>query len=159
MEGEQETFAPVVKITDFGLAREKVTKVQEDLRESLAIARASMAGEAQQEKEKFTAMMTGCGTLYWMAPEILKGEVYNEKVDVYAFAMCLLEMVSGKVPWGTLPAAEVPVKVALEEKRPVSLSRWHSHLLLFARRLSSGAPCRISRWRLARVLMSACSRR
>ena len=80
-----------------------------------------------------------------MAPEILKGEVYNEKVDVYAFAMCLLELVSGKVPWGTLPAAEVPVKVALEEKRPVSLSRWHSHLSLFARRLSSGAPCRISR--------------
>ena len=44
MEGEQETFSPVVKITDFGLAREKVTKVQEDLRESLAIARESMAG-------------------------------------------------------------------------------------------------------------------
>ena len=42
MEGEQETFAPVVKITDFGLPREKVTKVQEDLRESLAIARASL---------------------------------------------------------------------------------------------------------------------
>ena len=75
MEGEQKTFMPVVKITDFGLAREKVTKVQEDLRESLAIARASMAGEAQQEREKFTAMMTGCGTLYWMAPEILSGKL------------------------------------------------------------------------------------
>eukprot|EP01050_Picozoa_sp_SAG11_P008673 SAG11_NODE_774_length_7236_cov_2.593807_11_plen_35_part_00 len=29
--------------------------------------------------------MTGCGTLYWMAPELIKGEVYNESVDVYAY--------------------------------------------------------------------------
>ena len=34
-----------------------------------------------------------------MAPEILLGERYNEKIDVYAFAMVLLELVSRQLPW------------------------------------------------------------
>jgi serine/threonine protein kinase len=29
-----------------------------------------------------TGMMSGCGSALWMAPEILRGEVYNEKIDV-----------------------------------------------------------------------------
>ena len=27
------------------------------------------------------------------APEILLGEVYNERIDVFSFAMCLIELV------------------------------------------------------------------
>ena len=27
------------------------------------------------------------------------GEVYNEKVDVFSFAMCMVELVSQKLPW------------------------------------------------------------
>ena len=27
-----------------------------------------------------TQLMTGCGTLYWMAPELIKGDKYNESV-------------------------------------------------------------------------------
>ena len=34
-----------------------------------------------------------------MAPEILLGERYNEKIDVYAFAMVLLELISRQLPW------------------------------------------------------------
>ena len=34
-----------------------------------------------------------------MAPEILLGERYNEKIDVYAFAMVLLELTSRQLPW------------------------------------------------------------
>ena len=111
-EGEKCEFVPEVKITDFGLAREK------DERDSLAVGnlRESIAdGNAAMRQ---TQIMTGCGTLYWMAPEVLKGDVYNESVDVYAFAMCLLEMISGEVPWRGIPAQEVPYKVAMEEKRP-----------------------------------------
>ena len=63
-------------------------------------------------------MMTGCGSVLWMAPEILRGQKYNEKVDVYSYGMCLLELVSCKVPWkGVSNNAEVPHKVT-SGKRP-----------------------------------------
>ena len=46
-----------------------------------------------------TEMMTGCGSILWMAPEILLGEKYNEKVDVFSYAMCLLELTNRNLPW------------------------------------------------------------
>jgi len=33
----------------------------------------------------------------WLAPEILKRERYNEKVDVYAFGVIMWELISGKI--------------------------------------------------------------
>ena len=87
MEGED----VVVKITDFGLSRDKALN---DLAQSQ------------------TAMMTGCGSVLWMAPEILLGDVYNEKIDVFSYAMCLVELVDCKLPWsGVAMGAEVPHKV------------------------------------------------
>lgn len=40
-----------------------------------------------------TIAMTGCASVLWMAPEILTGQNYNEKVDVFSYAMCLVELV------------------------------------------------------------------
>ncbi|XP_076016932.1 dual specificity testis-specific protein kinase 2 [Genypterus blacodes] len=34
------------------------------------------------------------GSPYWMAPEVLRGEVYSEKVDVFAFGIILCEMIA-----------------------------------------------------------------
>ncbi|XP_056298978.1 dual specificity testis-specific protein kinase 2 [Pseudoliparis swirei] len=34
------------------------------------------------------------GSPYWMAPEVLRGEVYNEKVDVFAFGIILCEVIA-----------------------------------------------------------------
>ena len=36
--------------------------------------------------------MTVVGTPYWMAPEMLRGEVYDEKVDVFSFGIVLCEV-------------------------------------------------------------------
>ncbi|KAL2079275.1 hypothetical protein ACEWY4_025019 [Coilia grayii] len=33
------------------------------------------------------------GSPYWMAPEVLRGEAYNEKVDVFAFGIILCEII------------------------------------------------------------------
>ena len=38
------------------------------------------------------AVMTRCGTAAWTAPEILNGFDYNEKSDVYSFAIILWEL-------------------------------------------------------------------
>jgi serine/threonine protein kinase len=62
-----------VKICDFGLAR---------------------------YKEKFQKDNHGkIGTPHWMAPEILRGEKYEEAADVYSFGVILWEMMTGEIPY------------------------------------------------------------
>lgn len=85
-----------VKITDFGLARQK--------------AIAFSTGE--------TYKMTQIGTPYWTAPEVFRDEVYNETADVYSFAICLWEVWERKTPWEGLPPVQVAVKVVTEMARP-----------------------------------------
>lgn len=52
------------------------------------------------------------GTPEFMAPEMYEEKGYNEKVDIYAFGMCLLEMVTGEYPYAECKnAAQVYKKV------------------------------------------------
>eukprot|EP00741_Cyanophora_paradoxa_P015083 tig00020848_g14554.t1 len=39
------------------------------------------------------------GTPVYMAPEVFKGKAYDEKTDVYAFGICMWEMVSSDLPF------------------------------------------------------------
>ena len=60
----------VVKVSDFGLSRDKGF-----------------------DSANQTVRMTGAGSALWMAPEILLGEKYNQSVDVFScvaklFASC-----------------------------------------------------------------------
>ncbi|KAK6291952.1 hypothetical protein J4Q44_G00377370 [Coregonus suidteri] len=34
------------------------------------------------------------GSPYWMAPEVLRGEIYNEKVDIFAYGIILCEVIA-----------------------------------------------------------------
>lgn len=48
------------------------------------------------------------GSPYWMAPEVLRGELYDEKADVFAFGIVLCELIA-RVPADPdyLPRTEV----------------------------------------------------
>ena len=39
--------------------------------------------------------MTVVGTPYWMAPEMLRGEVYDEKVDIFSYGIVMCEVSQG----------------------------------------------------------------
>mmetsp|Transcript_1580 Transcript_1580/g.3958 ORF Transcript_1580/g.3958 Transcript_1580/m.3958 type:complete len:427 (+) Transcript_1580:172-1452(+) len=79
-----------VKICDFGLSR--VLKRDETL--------------------------TACGTPYWAAPEVVLGEAYDEKADVFSFGIVLWELITRDEPYDGRPGLEVAFAVAKDGLRP-----------------------------------------
>jgi len=72
---------PVAKVADFGLSRPT-----------------GSAGEAAS----IAAMTVGVGTWRWMAPEVFELDdncTYDEKADVFSFAMVMYEVLSRKMPY------------------------------------------------------------
>jgi serine/threonine protein kinase len=88
---------PPVKVSDFGLSR-----------------------VLRPEQTKVQACMTsGAGTYHWMAPEVLDGYCYDEKVDVYSYGICLFEIISRRIPYEGSGLEPVSIAVAVSRgKRP-----------------------------------------
>jgi len=63
----------IIKISDFGFAAQLTTK---------------------KLKRK-----TIVGTPYWMAPELIKGQEYDEKVDIWSVGILAMEMCEGEPPY------------------------------------------------------------
>lgn len=98
--------AGAVKLGDFGAA----TEVQEESR------------------------MTEVGTPYWMAPEVILGEPYGKKVDVWSLGIILREMATGDPPFINLPpmvalgrivSSELPALSETEERWSPVLHSFH----------------------------------
>ena len=39
------------------------------------------------------------GSIYWMAPEVVKNEPYSAKVDIWSLGCTVIEMLTGQRPW------------------------------------------------------------
>jgi hypothetical protein len=86
---------PTAKVTDFGLAKVHYASVPWG-----------------------RGMTKGVGTVQWMAPEMMNGgEMYSDKVDVYAYGILLYEIWHFDPPFADLEAHEVE-KYVLEGGRP-----------------------------------------
>ncbi|KAI9315364.1 kinase-like domain-containing protein [Dichotomocladium elegans] len=69
-------------------------------------------GDMGTAEMKMGKKYTIIGTPEFMAPEMYEELGYSEKVDIYAFGMCLLEMATGEYPYGECKnAAQVYKKV------------------------------------------------
>ncbi|XP_009613289.1 serine/threonine-protein kinase 52 [Nicotiana tabacum] len=81
-----------VKIADFGVARVEASNPND------------MTGET--------------GTLGYMAPEVLNGNPYNRKCDVYSYGICLWEIYCCDMPYPDLSFSEVTSAVVRQNLRP-----------------------------------------
>ena len=51
------------------------------------------------------------GTPAWSAPELLQGEKYSAKIDVYSYGVCLWEIATREVPYQGMPSARIIMSV------------------------------------------------
>ena len=60
-------------------------------------------GYAAQLTEQKQKRNTVVGTPYWMAPEVIRGQSYDTKVDIWSMGIVTMEMVEGDPPYMDLP--------------------------------------------------------
>lgn len=81
-----------IKLSDFGLSRE-------------LSATCDMTSET--------------GSYRWMAPEVIRHEPYNEKCDIYSFAILMFECLTLSIPFSVFSPIEVAIEVAKHGRRPL----------------------------------------
>lgn len=65
-----------------------------------------------------TGMKTVTGTPYWMSPEIINGEGYGRRADVWSIGCTVVEMLTTKPPWADYEAMAAIFKIATQETEP-----------------------------------------
>ncbi|XP_022323377.1 mitogen-activated protein kinase kinase kinase 2-like [Crassostrea virginica] len=64
-----------------------------------------------------TGLHSVVGTPYWMAPEVINGEGYGRKADIWSVGCTIVEMLTTKPPWAEFESMAALYKIAME-KRP-----------------------------------------
>ncbi|KAH6782531.1 hypothetical protein C2S51_007824 [Perilla frutescens var. frutescens] len=85
-------------------------------------------------------VMTGeTGTYRWMAPEVINHQPYDQKADVFSFAIVLWEIVTAKVPYDNM----TPLQAALGVRqglRPELPKNAHPKILILMQRCWEAPP-------------------
>ncbi|KNZ44308.1 hypothetical protein VP01_92g13 [Puccinia sorghi] len=71
----------VIKISDFGISK----RVEDNLLSTARIHRPSLQG-----------------SVFWMAPEVVKQTSYTRKADIWSLGCLIVEMLTGEHPWASL---------------------------------------------------------
>jgi serine/threonine protein kinase len=71
-------------------------------------------GHAAQLTRDKAKRHTVVGTPYWMAPELIRGDDYDEKVDVWSLGIMVFECIDGVPPYMDLPPLQALFKISNE---------------------------------------------
>ncbi|EPQ26379.1 uncharacterized protein PFL1_06027 [Pseudozyma flocculosa PF-1] len=84
-----------IKISDFGISK----KVESDLLVSARAHRPSLQG-----------------SVFWMAPEVVKQTSYTRKADIWSLGCLVVEMISGTHPWAELNQMQALFQIGMSKK-------------------------------------------
>uniref|UniRef100_A0A673IMP7 Mitogen-activated protein kinase kinase kinase 3-like n=1 Tax=Sinocyclocheilus rhinocerous TaxID=307959 RepID=A0A673IMP7_9TELE len=65
-----------------------------------------------------TGIKSVTGTPYWMSPEVINGEGYGRKADIWSVACTVVEMLTQKPPWAEYEAMAAIFKIATQPTKP-----------------------------------------
>eukprot|EP00798_Chlamydomonas_sp_ICE-L_P028052 gene28052-31154_t len=123
-----------LKLADFGLSKSLKLGKKKNRRTSLD----SVDGSSRPSKTPLTKLkatgtdavhtdsfkLTGeTGSYRYMAPEVFRHEPYNNKVDVYGFAMICYQLFEGSLPFSRFAPVDAAQAASLLGKRPEWSSR------------------------------------
>lgn len=66
-----------------------------------------------------TGVRTVTGTPYWMSPEVISGEGYGRRADVWSLGCTVVEMLTEKPPWAEFEAMAAIFKIATQPTNPL----------------------------------------
>ena len=95
-----------IKLADFGTTVNIKNKCAENNRNS---------------NDNSCLLETFTGTLHFMSPEILKGQMYGSKVDIWALGCTIIEMFTTNPPWHNLKRMEFYSKFESKTLPPYTL--------------------------------------
>ena len=74
-------------------------------------------------KAQARSMTANCGTVQWMAPEVLANRSYDEKADIYSFGIIVWELLTRECPYEGMTAIQCALAVLNRDKRP-EIPKW-----------------------------------
>ena len=68
---------------------------------------------------RYNSRMSIQGSVYWMAPEVVKSKGYSAKVDIWSLGCVVLEMFTGTHPWKQFDEIQTMWRLGRQDKPPV----------------------------------------
>lgn len=95
----------------------KGANILRDLRGNVKLADFGASKRLQTIRSK-TGFRSVHGTPYWMAPEVINGEGYGRKADIWSLGCTVVEMLTTKPPWSEFEPMAALFKIATQLTEP-----------------------------------------